>query len=312
MNERAPLDQSLGDRRNRAFTAATELADESPESNRKPNRFRAKTAGIAGKSGRGGQHAGGNFETTTAGAVPVLAVAGVVIRYFYAVGSPVIGVIGLGILSVWKCRSRSMRRRRSASPPASSPARRHSGHVVSGSRFGRAEVLQYGQLHNRNTDLAVALIMPPKGIGMGTQLVQDLNDVNLLRSRRPMILTQTHYDLDTRFGEYRATEMRVDTDGRWKQCLAFRSRFETTAVYLTGWYCDGTGSKPSANALACILDKLVIEGELASKEADTFLRGRMAKPGHCQAEPVTQTDTGHRGVSPPSRWSQPSATYRRY
>ena len=72
--------------------------------------------------------------------------------------------------------------------------------------------------------------------------------------------------------------MRVDTDGRWKQCLAYRSRFDTAAVYLTGWYCDGSGSKPSANALACILDKLVIERELASKEADAFLRGRMTKP----------------------------------
>ena len=57
--------------------------------------------------------------------------------------------------------------------------------------------------------------------------------------------------------------MRVDTDGRWKQCLAFRSRFDTAAVYLTGWYCDGSGSKPSPNALACVLDKLVIERELA-------------------------------------------------
>jgi len=107
--------------------------------------------------------------------------------------------------------------------------------------------------------------------------------------------------------------MRVDTDGRWKQCLAFRSRFETPAVYLTGWYCDGSGSKPSANSLACVLDKLVIERELTSKDADAFMRGRMAKSAHCQADTVTQTtDTGHRGVSPPSRWQQPSATYRRY
>ena len=49
---------------------------------------------------------------------------------------------------------------------------------------------------------------------------------------------------EARFGEYRATEMRVDADGRWKQCLAFRSRLQTATVYLTGWYCDGSGSKP--------------------------------------------------------------------
>ena len=57
----------------------------------------------------------------------------------------------------------------------------------------------------------------------------------------------------------------------------------------------------------------MIERELASKEADTFMRGRMAKSACCQADSVTQTtDTGSRGVSPPSRWQQPSATYRRY
>jgi hypothetical protein len=188
------------------------------------------------------------------------------------------------------------------------------GHVVTSSRLGRAEVVQYGQLNNRESDLAVVLVMPPKGIGLGTQFAQDLIDINLLQLKRSITMSGTHYDLDTRFGEYRATEMRVDADGRWKQCLAFRSRLETAAVYLTGWYCDGSGSKPSANALACVLDKLVVDRELAVKEADTFMHARMSKSGYCQASPVSQTtDTGHRGISPPSRWSQPSATYyRRY
>jgi hypothetical protein len=126
-------------------------------------------------------------------------------------------------------------------------------------------------------------------------------------------MSNTHYDLETRFGEFRATEMRVDTDGRWKQCLSYRSRFDSPIVAITGWYCDGSGSRPSPNSLACILDKIVLEQELVSKGADNFLRERMAKPGRCSAEPVSQTtDTGHRGVSPPSRWSQPSAQYRRY
>jgi hypothetical protein len=258
----------------------------------------------------------GQYETITAGEISPLAIAGVVIRYaFYAVGTLALGGIGLGVMAVGNWVPKPV-----DAPPAFRIAagefagKAPSGHVVTSSRFGRAEVLQYGQLYNRNTDLAVALIMPPKGIGMGTQLLQDLADVNLLRAKRSFIMSQTNYDLDTRFGEYRATEMRVDTDGRWKQCLAFRSRFDTAAVYLTGWYCDGSGSKPSANALACILDKLVIEHELASKEADTFLRDRMTKSAYCQADSVTQTtDTGHRGVSPPWRWSQPSATYyRRY
>ncbi len=257
----------------------------------------------------------GQYETITAGEVSPIAVAGAVIRYaFYAIGALVLGAIGLGIMAVGNWVPKAV-----DAPPAfrinagEFASKATSGQVVTSSRWGRAEVLQYGQLHNRTSDLAVALIMPPKGIGMGTQFLQDLTDINLLRAKRPIIMSQTNYDLDTRFGEYRATEMRVDTDGRWKQCLAYRSRFDTAAVYLTGWYCDGSGSKPSPNALACVLDKLVIERELASKEADAFLRGQMAKPARCQADAVTQTtDTGQRGMSPSSRWLQPSATYRRY
>jgi hypothetical protein len=247
--------------------------------------------------------------------MPSLLVAGVVIRYTcHVVWLLVVGMIGLSVMSLWQVVPKPV-----DAPPAFRIAANEfagkpvSGHVVTSSRLGRAEVMQYGQLHSRNNDLAVVLVMPPKGIGMGTQFAQDLTEINLLQLKRPMIMSQTHHDLDTRFGEYRATEMRVDTDGRWKQCLAFRSRLDTAAIYITGWYCDGSGSRPSPNALACILDKLVIERELASKDADSFLRGRMTKAAHCQAEPVTQTtDTGHRGVSPPSRWSQPSATYRRY
>jgi hypothetical protein len=257
----------------------------------------------------------GQYETIAAGVITPLTIASTIIRYsFLAVGTLTLGGMGLGVMSVANWVPKAV-----DAPPAFRIAagefasKATSGHVVTSSRFGRAEVLQYGQLYNRNTDLAVALIMPPKGIGMGTRFLQDLADVNLLRAKRSFILSQTNYDLDTRFGEYRATEMRVDADGRWKQCLAFRSRLDTVSVYLTGWYCDGSGSKPSPNALACILDKLVIDRELAVKDADTFMRGRMTKAAYCQASPVTQTtDTGHRGVSPPSRWSQPSATYRRY
>jgi len=119
----------------------------------------------------------------------------------------VLGGIGLSIMSVWKIVPQPVDAapafRIAAGEFASKPT---SGHVVTSSRFGRA--LQYSQLNNRNTDLAVALIMPPKGFGMGTQLIQDLADVNLLRLKHPMMMTQTHHDLDTRFGEFRATEMR--------------------------------------------------------------------------------------------------------
>jgi hypothetical protein len=252
------------------------------------------------------------YDTVTAGALSPIKLTGAVIRYsFYAIGTVVLGLIGIGILAVWRIPPKAV-----DTPPAfhvaagdvaSKPV---SGHVVTGSRLGRVEVLQYGQLNNRSSDLAVVLAMPPKGVGMGTRFAQDLHGANYLRLKRA-VMTQVHYDLNTRFGEFRATEMRVDTDGRWKQCLSYQSRFDTAAVYLAGWYCDGSGSRPSAGTLACILDKLALDRPLASPEADRYLRERMAKPAFCQGTPVTQTsDTGHRGVSPPSRWSQPSARVR--
>lgn len=258
------------------------------------------------------------FDNVATGVMPSFSLVSTLIRVAcYGVQLAVLGVIGLGFLSVsgysfWSTGPKPIHVppafRISAGEFAGETA---TGHVVTSSRLGRAEVVQYGQLNNRGSDLAVVLVMPPKGIGMGTQFAQDLIDINLLRLKRSITMSATNYDLDTRFGEYRATEMRVDADGRWKQCLAFRSRLETTAVYLTGWYCDGSGSKPSPNSLACLLDKMVIERELAVKDADMFMRARMAKAASCQAVPVTQTtDTGHRGVSSPSRWSQPSATYR--
>lgn len=255
----------------------------------------------------------GQYETVTAGEISPASLAGIVIRYgFYAVGTIVLGLIGIGVLSLWRMSPKPVDAppsfRIASGEVASKPM---SGHVIAGSKLGRIEVLQYGQLYNRNADLAVVLVMPPKGIGMGTQFAQDLREVNPLRVKRA-VMTQTHYDIETRFGEYRATEMRIDTDGRWKQCLAFRSRFETAALYFTGWYCDGSGSKPSASSLACILDRTIIERALASSDADAFMHERMAKAPYCQATPVTQTtDVGHRTVSPPWRWSQPSAQ-RRY
>ena len=239
-------------------------------------------------------------------------VAGIVIRYgFYLVGALVLGGAGLLLLSAWRYQAKPIN-----DPPAmrlTAPALAHlpvSGHVIASGRFGRIEVRQYGRLHSRDVDVAVVMVMPPKGIGMGTEFVQDLREVNLLRGTRASLLS-THYDLETRFGELRATEMRVDTDGRWKNCLAFRSRLDTPVVYLTGWYCDASGAKPGAGPLACMLDRLALDRDLASKEANAFMRARMARPPQCSAEPVTQTtDVRQRRPSPPSRWSQPSSTYR--
>jgi len=153
--------------------------------------------------------------------------------------------------------------------------------------------------------------MPKENIGR-TQLGDQLNDSRLLRGMRYQQLS-THYDLETRYGPFHAVESRIEIDGRWQQCLAYNSRFTTNAVLVQGWSCDGTGSKPGADALACALDKLVIDKDLASKDADAYLRARMTRPATCSAQQVSQTfDMGTRPVSPPSRWSQPSARTRLY
>jgi hypothetical protein len=240
-----------------------------------------------------------------------ISVVGTLIRYgFYAVGTLVIGGIGLVVLSAWNWLPAAVNEApafRISSPSlAQLPI---SGHVVT-SGLGRIEVRQYGRLHSREQDVAVVMVMPRKGIGMGTEFVQDLRNINLLRGARAMLMP-THYDLQTRFGDFRATEMRVDTDGRWKNCLAFRSRLDSPSVYFTGWYCDGSGTKPGAQALACMLDRLVLDADIASKEANGFLRGRMTRAAYCSAEAVTQTsDTGQRRTTSPSRWSQPTAAQR--
>jgi hypothetical protein len=241
-----------------------------------------------------------------------ISVVGLVIRYgFYAVGTLVIGGIGLMALSAWNWLPAAVNDAPAFRISAPSLAQLSlSGHVVTGGRLGRVEVRQYGRLNSREQDLAVVMVMPPKGIGMGTEFVQDLRDINLLRGARA-VLMPTHYDLETRFGEFRATDMRVDTDGRWKNCLAFRSRLDTASIYFTGWYCDGSGSKPGAQALACMLDRLVLDADVASKEANGFLRARLTRAAYCSAEAVTQTsDTGQRRATSPSRWSQPTAAQR--
>lgn len=237
-------------------------------------------------------------------------VAGSFIRYaFYTIGAVVLGGIGLFVLWIWGHRVTPVE-----GPPAFSiNARTVSSLPVTSSilkvgQLGRVEIMHYGAIHNRETDLTAALFMPPNGTIPHDQLSANFNDANLLRNVRHM-MTSTYHDLETRFGSVRAVEMRADIDGRWKQCLAYRSRFDSSSVYLMGWYCDGTGNKPSPHQLACTLDKLTLSRELPTREADAFIRSRMAKSANCSAEAVTQTtDMGYRrSVSPPSRWSQPNS-----
>ena len=68
--------------------------------------------------------------------------------------------------------------------------------------------------------------------------------------------------MDTRFGAVRAADLNVNSDGFIKQCIVFLTRFETNAVYMKGWLCEASGAKPSADKLACMIDRMVLDKPL--------------------------------------------------
>src|SRR5262249_34835434 len=155
-------------------------------------------------------------------------------------------------------------------------------------------LMQYGSFHNRDINFSVGMGFPPDG-AVKFDPAPQLS--SLAPSTLRTVMSSNYHDLETRFGAVRAMEARIDNDGQWKQCLAFASRFETSTLYLIGWYCDATGAKPSAGSLACIIDKLTLDRPLASNDADTFLRARAARPASCSATPVSQTyDTRSRAT----------------
>jgi len=246
---------------------------------------------------------------------------GTAIRYtFYSVGAIGFAIVGLffwSASSVFDYRVKTV-----ADSPAFHLSASHlqrlpvSSQILSSKFYGRMEIRQYGQLYDRDVDLTVALVMPPAGTPMLREFGRQLRDIRPMQTAQA-VFGNFYFDIQTRFGPIRATDLRVHSDGQWKQCLAYLSRFESLSVYLTGWYCDASGAKPSAEKLACTLDKLTLDKDLASKEAEAFLRVRLSRPGSCSAEPVSQTTDvrssyDRRSISNPQRWSTPSSTYRRY
>jgi hypothetical protein len=244
----------------------------------------------------------------------VVSGAGALIRYsFYFIGALVLGVIGIALMSAYGNRTQVLDEPPSFRVAAPSltrfPARTQ---IMSGERFGRMEMMQYGSFHNRDVNFTLAMGFPPASLAVKFDLAPQLASLRPQDLRS--VMSSNYHDLETRFGAVRAIEARIENDGQWKQCLAFASRFETTALYLIGWYCDASGAKPNAASLACMVDKLTLDRPLASKEADSFLRTQAARPASCSAVPVSQTtDTRTRSsISPPQRWSTPSSTYNRY
>jgi hypothetical protein len=242
----------------------------------------------------------------------VVSGTGIVIRYsFYLIGALVLGMIGIAIMWAYGGRTKTVDEKPgfhlAAQHLARLPVR---SQIVAGGRFGRLEMRQYGALHDRDLNLNIAIGMPPEGALVTADTMPQLSSLTPRHMRT--VRSSVHHDLETRFGPLRATEMRIESDGQWKQCLAFASRFSTASVYWIGWFCDASGAKPSAGRLACTLDRFALDRDLASKEATDFLRERLGRTPSCSAVPVSQTtDTRARsGVSSPQRWSTPSAQRR--
>jgi hypothetical protein len=249
-----------------------------------------------------------------------LAVSGTFFRYaFYAAGTLAFGLIAFAIIKV--SNFMSLTRIKTINDAASFRIVERGftklltqSKVTSGAAVGRIEVLHYGRLHDRTANLSIALILPPKP---DDRLVRP--DFATIRTTLAMNATNSapagtmRYDLETRFGPVRATEIRVNADGLIKPCLLFYSRFETDAVRLMGAMCEADGSKPSPHALACVLDGLVLDIRLPTEAADKFLREHMKQRARCTATPVSQTiDTSprRRSLSPPA-FRPPPSPHRR-
>jgi len=151
----------------------------------------------------------GNMNTVTASQHSMAGVAAAVIRYgFYFVGAVVLSMIGVGLATMWSNRTRPVDDTPAFHVAAAGLAQLPvSGHVVISERFGRVEVRQYGTLRNRQEDLAAVMVMPPKGIDLGTQLGQDLDEANLLLRNVRVVTSANHYDIETRFGSFERGEL---------------------------------------------------------------------------------------------------------
>ena len=229
--------------------------------------------------------------------------AGKAVRYsFYAVGTIVLALIGIVVVRVTSFFDQPTRVSTKASFQISAPELTRLSPTANSARFnaGWQEILHYGQVYDRNTDFTLVVNMPANP---DTPVVRDYSYE--MSSLRPLLRTayigsSTYYDLQTRFGPVRAANFQINSDGQIKLCVSYLSRFETTAVYLKGWYCESSGARPNFHTLACILDRITLKGVLPTAAAQTFFEERMKRSARCSAEPVSQT-TDTRPPRPPRR-----------
>ena len=230
--------------------------------------------------------------------------AGKAVRYsFYAVGTIVLALIGMTIIRVSNLFDQPTRVSTKASFEVTSPDIARLSSTRNSAKFnaGWQEILQYGRVHDRNTDFTLVVNMPSNP---DTPVVRDYSSE--MSSLRPLLRSaymggvNNYYDLQTRFGPVRAANFQINSDGQTKLCVSYLSRFDTTAVYIKGWYCEASGARPNFHTLACMIDRITLKGVLPTAAAQSFFEERMKRSARCSAEPVSQT-TDTRPPRPPRR-----------
>ncbi len=220
--------------------------------------------------------------------------AGTTVRYaFYAIGTLVLAMIGIVLAQVWSFFGQPSRVSTTSSLQIASSdlARLPSSGNTAKFNAGWQEVLQYGRIHDRDTDFTLVVTMPARpDVPVVRDYSSEMSSLRpLLRSTYYSSAATTYYDLETRFGPMRAANFQINADGRTKLCVSYLSRFDTAALYLKGWLCEANGARPNFHSLACMLDRITLNGTLPSAAAQGFLEERMKRPARCTAEPVSQT-----------------------
>lgn len=231
--------------------------------------------------------------------------AGRAVRYsFYIAGTVAFAFIAIAIVRVSSFFGQPSSVSSKASFQVNAPQLAQLSPTANSARFsgGWQDTLQYGQVYDRNTDFTLVINMPSDP---GTPKVRDYSSEMsslrpLLRSAYMGMGATTYYDLETRFGPVRAANFQINSDGQTKLCVSYLSRFDTTAVYLKGWYCEASGARPNFHTLACMIDRITLKGVLPTAAAQTFFEERMKRSPRCSAEPVSQT-TDTRPPRPPRR-----------
>jgi hypothetical protein len=222
---------------------------------------------------------------------------------FYIAGTVVFAVVAIAALRVSSFFGQPSSVSTRTSFQINTPKLTRTAAAASTSRFnaGWQEIVQHGQVYDRDTDFTLVVTMPAHP---GVPQVHDYSSE--MASLRPLIRSTfmgatTYYDLETRFGPVRAANFQINADGRIKLCVSYLSRFDTDALRYKGWLCEADGARPNLTALACILDRITLKNPLPTTAAQTFFDDRVARPPRCSAEPVSQT-TDTRRPRPPRRF----------